>query len=163
MLSGKLIHLIESHWDTITAGALQHIHKDPATTHLALLPEAELREWTQGVRGNLGPWAAGTGREELGRRYEALGKLRFEEAVPLAECVRGLSILKAKMYDLIQEQGTARTVTEIYAEEETEIRLGRFFDFLICHLVDGYEAALRHAAHLEAAGAHRPVVLPAHG
>lgn len=153
MLSGKLIHLVESHWDAITANALQHIRKDPDTTQIAALPEAELHEWAQGIIRNLGHWLTGIERGELGARYEALGRLRFEESVSLTESVRAFFIIKAKIYDFIQEQGAARTVTEIYAEEETEIRLGRYFDFLVCHVVAGYERALRHAAHLEAAHA----------
>jgi hypothetical protein len=37
---------------------------------------------------------------------------------------------------------------ELYAEEELEHRVGRFFDFMLYHVVRGYEAAMRRAAHV---------------
>jgi hypothetical protein len=41
-------------------------------------------------------------------------------------------------------------VVEVHAEEGLEHRLDRFFDWLVYHLVRGYEEALRKAAHLVA-------------
>jgi hypothetical protein len=35
---------------------------------------------------------------------------------------------------------------DLYAEEELEHRVGRFFDDLVVHLVRGYEAAWQHGA-----------------
>ena len=150
MLSGKLIHLIESHWDTITTHALGQIRKDPGLTHIGGLPEAELRDWAQAILRNLGRWMTQDNREELAQHYEAQGKLRFEEEVPLAEAVKGLCVLKHRIFDYVHEQGNARTPADIYAEEEFELLVGRFFDSLICNLVRGYEAALRHAARPDA-------------
>lgn len=60
---------------------------------------------------------------------------------------RALSIAKDKMIDFISQQGLAKTAMELYAEEELERRVGRFFDVLIIHMVRGYEAAWRRAAH----------------
>jgi hypothetical protein len=151
MLSGKLIHLIESRWDSITAVALQQIRTERVLTHIAALPDIELREWAEGILHNLGRWMSQDNREEVGLQYEALGRLRFEEGVPLVEAVQALCTLKAKVFDFIHSQGSARNTTEIYAEEEFEILVGRFFDYLIVSLVRGYETELRHAANIEAA------------
>ena len=52
--------------------------------------------------------------------------------------------LKYETVDYIRNQGFPQTSLEIYAEEELEHRLNRFIDFLVYHMVRGYEAALRN-------------------
>ncbi len=147
MLSGRLIHLIESHWDEITARALRQIHGDSRLAHIGRLPELELREWGQETLENLGHWLSGANEEDLGQKYEELGRLRFDESVPLHEAVYAIAILKEKIIDFMKEQAPTKTSLQLYAEEELEHRLSRFFDVLIVHLVKGYESAWRRAAH----------------
>ena len=118
--------------------------------HIAGLPLAELRGWAQEILEHLGNWLTRSSVDELGDRYESLGALRFDEGVPLAEAVRALHILKAKVFDFIEQQAVDGSSSELYAEWDLHVRLGRFFDFLTCHLVAGYERALRHSADLEA-------------
>lgn len=148
MLPPKLIHLIENHWDEIVTRVIRAMHRDPEITHFRNLPEAELREWGRNILENLGHWLAASKDEEVARRYEALGKLRFEEHVPLHESVRGLCLLKEKVLDFVSEQGLAKTSMDLFAEEELENRLGHFFDLILVHLVRGYETALRRTAHV---------------
>ena len=150
MLSGKLIHLIEAHQEQITARVLAQILEDPELTHIRSLPQMELREWGQHILENLGDWLVRAKEDELAHRYQELGRIRFDEGVPLYEAVRGLFLLKYKMIDFVKEQGLAKTSVDLYAEEEMELRVGRFFDLLAVYLVRGYEKALRRAAHLGA-------------
>jgi hypothetical protein len=105
----------------------------------------ELREISCELLRNLGDWLAGDNRETIARQYEEIGKKRCAEDIPLHECVRSLQIVKSETIDYVRGQGFAQTSLEIYAEEELEHRLNRFIDFLIYHLVRGYEAALRRA------------------
>ncbi len=150
MLSGKLVHLIETNSDQILTRLIHQIHHDAGFRHIGKLPDAELREWGQHILENLGDWLAAGKEEELRNRYEKVGRTRFEESVPLHEAVHGLLILKNKMIDFVQEQAMAKTTVQLYAEEELEHRVDRFFDILVCSLVRGYENALRRAV---AAGA----------
>jgi hypothetical protein len=145
MLSHRLIEQIESHWEPITARVLCDIRCERELEHIARLPESELAEWGRSILKNFGHWLEGQD-DDLGRRYETLGKLRYEEGVPLHEAVHGLHLLKQRILDFVRAQGFAQTTVEIYAEEELEYRVGRFFDWLVWHLVRGYEAALRSAA-----------------
>jgi len=150
MLSTKPIHLIESHEEEIAANILRTIHRHPDLTHLGRLPESDLRESGREILKNLGHWLSHGHDEQLTHHYEALGKLRFEEGVPLSESLRGLFLLKEKMLDFIDEQGTDQGYVALYAEEQFERRLGRFFDLLAVHLAHGYERAWRHAVHATA-------------
>ena len=150
MLSGKLIHLIESHEEEITNSILRSIRRHPDLAHLGKLPEVELRERGQEILKNLGNWLAYGNEGKLAREYEAIGKARFEESVPLHESVRGLCLIKDKMIDFVDDQGIDQDALSLYAEEQFERRIGRFFDLLVIHLTHGYEKAWRHATHATA-------------
>lgn len=150
MLSGKLVRLIEIHEQEITDRLLREIHHYPDLFHLRQLPQAELRERYRNLLQNLGYWLAEANEEELARRYESLGRTRFDEGIPLYENVRALFLVKEKMIDFIGEQGFSPDALELYAEEEMEHRVGRFFDLLVSRMVRGYESAWRKAAHASA-------------
>jgi len=147
MLSGKLIHLVESHEEEITASIVRAIHRHPDLPHLVKVPEPELRDRCGEILKNLGHWLAYSHEEELAREYDALGRVRFEEAVPLDEALRGLWLTKNKMFDFLDAQGLGSDSLALYAEEQLLRRIGQFFDLLAVHLVRGYERARRHAAH----------------
>jgi len=149
MLSGRLIHLIETHHRELTDRVLREIWRQQDLPHIRRLPEAELRERGQAILEHLGEWLLGK-EEEMNKRQEAVGRLRFEQSVPLHESVHGLCIIKNTMIEFIEEQGIPRDSIGLYAEEELEHRLGKFFDQLIIHLVRGYESAWRRAARVAA-------------
>ena len=142
MLSGKLIHLIESHAEQITSRIIQNIRRDPKLTHLATLPEGELHERGREILKNLGHWLAN--KEKIEREYESIGRERYDESVPLHEAIRGLCLIKEAMFDFIHEQATECNCMELYVEEELERRVGSFFDLLVIHLARGYEIEFRH-------------------
>ena len=150
MLSGRLIRDVEAHGDEIVSSALRAIRHDPGLVQMNKLPDQELRERGEQILKNLSHWLTQGHEQALGREYEALGGERFEQGVPLHEAVRGLCILREKMIEFLDEQGTDRDSVELYAEEQFERRLGRFFDILLIHQVRGYETAWRHAAYLVA-------------
>jgi len=147
MLSGKLIRLIEAHQQEITDRLLRDIQRHPDLTHLRQQPVAEMREWCQILLENLGYWLAEGNEDELARKLDTVGRIRFGEGVPLHESVHTLCLLKEKIIDFVDEQGFNPEPLELYAEEELERRVGRFFDLLLMHLVRGYEGAWRKAAH----------------
>ena len=145
MLSTKLIQMVEEHWDTIGARVIKEIRNDPHLFHIRKLPDSELRLWGQGIMKNLGHWLVGSNEQEVAHRYESQGRLRYQEGIPLHEVVHGANLLKYGMLTYIRDQGFCQTTVEVYAEEELEHQVGRFFDSAVYHLVRGYEAELRHA------------------
>jgi hypothetical protein len=147
MLSGRLIHLIEDHQEQIATNVIREIRQHPDLVVLRKLSDAELRERAQQILKDLGYWLSASHEAEIERSYEILGKARFEEAIPLDESLRGLAIIKNKMIDFVHYQGIAWTAVDLYAEEELERRIGRFFDELAVHMVRGYETAWHRAAH----------------
>jgi hypothetical protein len=150
MLSPKLVQLIEANEEVIARNVLRAIRNDPSLTQMSKLPDQELRERGRDIMKNLSHWLTQGHEQSLAHEYEAVGRERFEAGVPLHEAVRALCIIRDKMIDFLDEQGTDYNSLKLYAEEQFERRLGRFFDTLLFHLVRGYETAWRHAAHLAA-------------
>ncbi len=148
MLSARLVQLIEGNWEEIAARLIRAIREHPDLRTLASRPEAEIREWCQDILKNLGYLLTARKDEEVKRRFQILGKMRFEENIPLHEAVLRLHILKDKIVAFVHEQGFTQTAVQLYAEEELEQRMGRFFDACVYHIVRGYEDAMRMAGRL---------------
>jgi hypothetical protein len=142
MISGRLVHLIETNGEQIIDRVVAQIRRDPELTHASPLLEQEVRAWSRDLLLNLGHWLSAGKEQELALRYERLGKLSFEQEIPLHQALRGLCLLREKMLDLAGEHMISNSSVELYAEEELDRRLGRFFDLLAVHLVRGYEEAV---------------------
>jgi hypothetical protein len=80
------------------------------------LPEWELRQRGDEILRKLGHWLASGNEGKLAHEYEAISKMRFEESVPLHECVRGLCLIKDKMIAFLDNQGIDQDALNLYAE-----------------------------------------------
>lgn len=143
MISGRLVHLIETHASEIMQRVVYRIRHDEDMPHVRALLDSELREWNLELLEGLSYWLSASHQEDLANRYERLGKLRFEQEIPLYESVRGLCLMREKTLDFAEEHIASNSSVELYAAEELDRRLGFFFDLLIMHVVRGYERALR--------------------
>lgn len=146
MLSSRLVQLIAEHWKEIADRLCREIRQHPDMLNLARKTDAEMRDWCRAILEDLDYLLSASKRQEVKRRFEVLGRMRCEENIPLHEAVLRFQILKDKIIGFVHEQGFPMSAIELYAEEELELRIGRFFDDCVYHLVRGYEAALRIAA-----------------
>lgn len=142
MLSARLVHLIEAHGEQIVDRATAQIRKEPTTRAQALL-EYELRDLGQWLTVHLGASLSGSGWDRLEERCERLGQLCTAQKIALDAALRGLFLLREKMLDFAQEHLLSNSSIELYAEEELDRRMGRFFDRLAIHVAHGFEKALR--------------------
>jgi hypothetical protein len=143
MISTRLVHLIESNGDQIIDRVADQIRREPQITHGNSIQEYELQELGQDLLHHLGDWLSSNNGNALALRYERLGQLCYRQAIPLHEALGGMSLLREKMLDVAQEHMISNSPIELYAEEELERRLGRFFDRLNIHLARGFEEAVR--------------------
>jgi hypothetical protein len=146
MISGKLVHLIETHEEEIIERVADQIRRDPDMAHTHAILGSGLRQWHKELLESLNHWLDRGNNETLTRRYQHAGRERLGQGVPLHECVRDLCVLKQTLLDFVEEHTFNKDCMELYAEEELDRRVGRFFDLLIVHLVQGYESAHRHVA-----------------
>jgi hypothetical protein len=142
LLSTKLVQLIEEHWEEIATRLIREVRRNGEMKNLAACPDSELREWCRGILQNLGQLLVIKKEEEIRRRFEASGRNRFEENIPLHEAVLRLHLLQDKIVAFVHEQGFPMTALQLYAEEELEQRMTRFFHACVYHVVRGYEAAM---------------------
>jgi len=146
MLSAHLVQLIETNWEEIAEHLIHAVRGHPEMKTLsALKSDADLREWCQEILENLGYLLSARKDEEVYRRFQVLGRIRFEENVPLHEAVLRFHLLKEKIVGFVHEQGFPMTALQLYAKEELEQRMGGFFDACVYHIVRGYEQAMRRA------------------
>lgn len=154
MLPSNLIRMISDHWEHIARRVLRQIGSDPRLVEMGRLPEGELLERTREILQNLGVWLVSR-EQEIAERYEALGRRRFEEGIPLHEVVSALQLIRENMIQYVRDQIFADSPLELYAEGELDRGSARIFDRIIYNFVRGYEQAMRDRwapAHGPAAG-----------
>jgi hypothetical protein len=145
MITAKLVHLIENHGEAIVNRVAAQLASEPEMSHVGAVLGSELAEWRQDFLRNFGHWLTRGQDEVIARHYQQIGKQRCEQGIPLYQCVHGLCLLRQKMLDFVEEQILMKDTMELYAEEELDRRVGRFFDLLLVNQVRGYEKALRVA------------------
>jgi hypothetical protein len=146
MISGKLVHLMDSHQEEVLDRMARHIRRDPEMAHIEAILGSGLRQWDKEFLEGLSHWLVIGSGETLSPRYRHVGRERFEQGVPLYECVRHLCVLKETLLDYVEEHTLNKDSMELYAEEELDRRVGRFFDLLIVQLVRGYQSASQPVA-----------------
>lgn len=155
MVSVKLVQLVETHWEQVSARILNKIHNDPRLPHVNRLSESELRGRSREILNNIGDWLEASRDEPLARRSEALGRERFEEGIPLHEAVLARFIIKEGLIEFVRDHAFVETSLQLYAEGEMEKRIADLFDRMIYYVVRGYEEAMREVhQHAGAAAGH---------
>lgn len=137
----RLIQLIESHWDPLTDRIIRKIRLDPRLQHIGSLPESDLRDKTRDIVKHFGQWLSIRDDEQVAARFERIGAHRFTEGMPLAEVVLSYIIVKDTVLEYVRSQGLDVNAMELWAEEELQHDVGRFFDSVIYHLIRGYADA----------------------
>jgi hypothetical protein len=157
MVSARLVHQIEDHWEAISSRLIQRIHRVPELTHLQRLPDSDLREAARRILGNLGEWMVAAREQDFAERYERNGRQRCDDDLPLCEAVRAMQLMREETQNYVCDQGFAQSSVDVYAEGEMGHQLAHFFDLIEFHLIRGYEARLREK-HQAAARAHASAV-----
>ena len=141
MISTKLIHRIEDHWEQVSVRFTRLIRNNQDIPHFARLPESEMTEACRRVLRDLGHWLVSGSESDIAWLFERVGAERRRSGIPLSEAIRTVQLMKDATISFIQDEGPVENSVELYAEEELENQLGRFFDLLVFHLARGYEAS----------------------
>src|SRR5947209_16234969 len=131
MLFHRLIQAVESHSDELVTALVNQVRRDPELTRLHALPDPELRQWASAVVTRMSTWLAH--QENVPQVSADLAKLRFQQNVPLHECVREILTLKKIVVDFVRERAFSNTEVELYAEEEVEHLVHNGFDRVLYH------------------------------
>jgi hypothetical protein len=145
MQIAKLLKKIDEHRESIAQAAIEHIRNDPRLPRINELTDFRLSAWGKDIPGRFTIWTEAPGDTTLAEQFYDFGRNRFREDLPLAELVRACHIWREATVSYLRSQGFELTPLDIYLEEEAEHDLIGFFDFVLYHLVRGYEDA-RHEA-----------------
>jgi hypothetical protein len=143
MVSAKLVHQIELHWEAISGRFLRQLRASHHVPHISRIPESDILEVCRRVLHNLGHWLVSTSEEEIAHLYEHMGQERYRQGVPLSEALRTIQLMKDATLDYVRDEGPIQNSIDLYAEEELEHQLGRFFDLMMYYLTRGYEEACK--------------------
>lgn len=141
MVSAKLVHRIEDHWEQVGTRVIRLLRNSQHTPHIAAMPESEMTEACRRVLRNLGNWLVSSAESDIASHFERYGADRYRGGITLSESIRAMQLMKDATIGFIQDGGPLENSVELYAEEELENQLGRFFDLLVYHLAHGYETA----------------------
>jgi hypothetical protein len=138
MSPARLIEIVEKDWEVIAQKAIGKVKTDPEVPNYRALTNDELRARARDLLAQLGHWLARRDEAGLARRYEDLGRQRFEEGMPLHEVIYKLQLLKRTVYEHARDQHLEVTAIELYAEQEFLGVMDEFFDRIIFRVCKGY-------------------------
>lgn len=147
MLSDQVIRIIESHAEELTVGIVERLRGSSHTPAYKTVPPEELHHRLFEIYHDLGHWLLGNMEQTVQSRYEAVGKQRYKEDVPLGQVLWAQVLIKEHLRDAIGDAMSADSALELHREREILRLIGRFFDRALCYTAEAYEReAFRHAA-----------------
>ena len=150
MLAYKLVRLIETHSEFLTATLLDKVQTSNLTTSYRHVPTEDLRTRVGGIYSHLGEWLLGKSSFDIEQRYEEIGALRVHQGVPVSELIWVIILTKENLWEFLKRESLPERPMEAFGELEMLQLLDQFFDRAIYYASAGYERALR-AEHKQAA------------
>jgi len=144
MVYQKLFDLIEDHQKELTNYLIEKIHETDELTHYHILPKDELFERIHQVIYNvyarLAAWLdESKSKNVIFANYRELGRVRFQEGIPLHESVLMLMIIKRHLFKYLRENRLYDSSYEINQLIEMSYYINLFFDRITYSVISGYE------------------------
>jgi hypothetical protein len=146
MISGKLVHLIESHEEEIISRVDEQIRHVPELAHIRAVLGNGLHQLHRELLESLSRWLSQKDDEKIALRHEHVGRELRDQGIALHECVRDLCLVRETLVDYVEEHTFNKDNVELYAEEELDRKVGRFVDVVMIQMVRSYELERPHAA-----------------
>lgn len=140
MMIGKLVALIETHANELTARMVRLVRENPGTKGYDKIGDEALGDRARLVYSNLGQWLSETSEDHVEAEYCRIGKVRHSEGIPLSHVVMALLLTRRNLWQFIETQG-GDTIFDLRQQLDLELMVVRFFDRAIHHTVRGYETA----------------------
>ena len=105
-----------------------------------------LRERSLNIYRHLTAWLTSRSEAQIDVVFEALGRQRFGEQIPLEELVYAVILTRQHVRDRVRRLNQAESAIELHYELDLDTMMGMFFDRALYATVKGYELARRVAA-----------------
>ncbi len=146
MLAYKLVRLIETHSDTLSASLLAKVQNSELTRSYSNVPPEDLKDRVFEIYRHLGEWLLGKGSGfDIELRYEEIGSKRVHQGVPISELIWVIILTKENLWEFLEKESLPERPIEAFGELEMLKLLDQFFDRATYYASVGYERAI--AAH----------------
>jgi hypothetical protein len=142
MLAYKLVRLIETHSEALTATLLKKVQESEFTNSYRNVPADDLKDRVGGIYSHLGEWLLGKTSFDIERRYEEIGARRVHQGVSVSELIWVVILTKETLWEFLKKESKLEKPTEAFGELEMLQLLDQFFDRAIHAASVGYEKAL---------------------
>ena len=143
MLALRLVHLIETHSEKLSAKILGSFLNSPQCSDLHKIPPEELHARTHELLEHVSDWLTTKTEKELEERYTDLGRRRAAQGVKLSHFIWALGATREHIHQFAREEAMMGNTVELVGRLELMSRLDRFFDHAIYYTCQGYEEAMR--------------------
>jgi len=146
LLAYKLVRLIETHSDALSAGLLAKVQNSELTRSYRNVPPQDLKDRVFDIYRHLGEWLLGKGTGlDIELRYEEIGAKRVHQGVPISELIWEIILTKENLWEFLEKESLPERPIEAFGELEMLKLLDQFFDRAIYYASVGHERAI--AAH----------------
>ena len=145
MLAYKLVRLIETHSETLTATLIEKVQSSELTRSYQNVPREDLKDRVGGIYSHLGEWLIGKTSFDIDQRYEEIGARRVHQGVPISELIWVIILTKENLWEFLRKESLPERPAEAFGELELLQLLDKFFDRAIYYATVGYEKALAKA------------------
>jgi hypothetical protein len=145
MLAGYLIQTLERHADTLADALVRDLTTNEQTPSYRRLPAEALRERTHAIYRNLLDWLAEGSEVRIATTFEALGRERFEEQIPLEELVYAFILTRRHVRASASRLYEIESAIELHYVNDLHAMIDLFFDRALHATVTGYEQPRREA------------------
>ena len=143
MLAYKLVRLIETNSDTLSASLLAKVQSSELTRSYRNVPADELKDRVFDIYRHLGEWLLGKGSGfDIEQRYEEIGTRRVHQGVPISELIWVIILTKETLWEFLKKESTPEQPVEAFGELEMLQLLDQFFDRAVHSASIGYEKAI---------------------
>jgi hypothetical protein len=143
MMLYRLVHLIESHSQALSACLLDRVKASDATPDYKNVPQEDLQRAVYEVYHHLGDWLLTKDELDLERRYLRIGAERARQDVPFSQVAWVIVMVKDNLWEYLKRESTEERPVEVYGELEMLQLLDHFFDRAIYYAAVGYELRRR--------------------
>lgn len=148
LLAYRLVRLIETHSEQLTATCLQAIRSSGKSSGLLdTVPPEEVARPVSEVYQHLGQWLLGKSESDIAERYTQIGITRAQQGVRLSELMWAILLVKDTLISFLKTKAVPELPAEAFGELEMLHLLEQFFDRAVFYAAAGYERAYASGAH----------------
>jgi hypothetical protein len=147
MLATYLLRIIERKSETLADALVLDLTTNERTPSYRRLPPEALRERTRAIYRHVVEWLADRSEAQIATTYEALGRQRFDERIPIEELVYAVILTKRHVRDSVSRLNEISSAIELHYVIDLHAMIDLFFDRALHATVSGYEQRRRETLH----------------